>query len=183
MIYDPAEDSFLMQRNLASLVKNKIVLDMGTGSGIQAISSLRFGAKIVTAVDISKEAIDNLKLIKKKNNLSDLKLIQSNLFSKIKGKSDVIIFNPPYLPADSREDKESALITSGGKRGDEITIKFLSQVKPHLNKEGKILLIVSSLTPQNKIKSFLKKKKFDYKVIDSEKVFMENLELWEIKQD
>jgi methylase of polypeptide subunit release factors len=48
-----------------------------------------------------------------------------------------------------REDKESALATTGGKQGDELILKFLKQAQKHLTKKGIILLVLSSLTPQS----------------------------------
>ena len=36
MIYEPREDSYLIQKYLENYAKVDLVLDMGTGSGIQA---------------------------------------------------------------------------------------------------------------------------------------------------
>lgn len=179
MIYTPAEDSFLLQRNLKNYVKNKRVLDMGSGSGIQAETTLKSQASTVLASDINPKVIKFLKNKFKHN--KNIKIIQSNLFSNIRGKFDMILFNPPYLPRDNREDKESQSVTTGGKRGDEVILKFLKQAKLHLNNRGIILLIVSSLTPRKRINSLLKKLNYKSNVIDSHKLFMETLELWEIR--
>ena len=92
----------------------------------------------------------------------------------------VIIFNPPYLPEDKREDAESARNTSGGKRGDEIILRFLKDAGKHLNTNGAILLIVSSLTPKNRILSVLRRKDLKKKIITEKKIFMESLEVWKI---
>jgi len=178
MIYTPAEDSFLLQRNLKNYVKNKRVLDMGSGSGIQAETALKCKASSVSASDINPQVIKYLKNKFKSN--KNVKIIKSNLFSNIESKFDVILFNPPYLPRDNREDKESQSVTTGGKRGDEIILKFLKQSKSHLNPKGTILLIVSSLTPRKRINPLLKKLNYKSRAIDSHKLFMETLELWEI---
>jgi release factor glutamine methyltransferase len=82
--------------------KHKIVLDIGSGSGIQAETALNSKAKSVLATDINPESI---KLLRSKK----INAINSNLFTKVKGKFDLIIFNPPYLPLDKREDKEAQL--------------------------------------------------------------------------
>ena len=174
MIYTPREDSFLLEGEIKKLAKNKSVLDMGTGSGIQAKAAVKAGAKSVLAADINEEAII---LLKKQG----INAIKSNLFQKIKGKFDIITFNPPYLPEEKQEDKESALATTGGKRGDEIILKFLKQAKPHLEQKGIILLVISSLTPKDKIIKLLEKQSLKHKVLSSEKFFFETLELWEIK--
>ena len=57
MIYEPREDSLLLQKQVRQYVKKgDAVLDVGTGSGIQAATVLEITDK-VTAVDINKEAV------------------------------------------------------------------------------------------------------------------------------
>ena len=131
MIYTPSEDSFLLARALVLYVKNKTVLDMGAGSGIQTETALKTGAVSVCAVDINTEAITQLT----KKKLKNVTVVQSNLFTHISESFDLIVFNPPYLPRDTREDKESAKATTGGKHGDEIILRFLKQAPKHLTKE------------------------------------------------
>ena len=165
-IYQPAEDSYLFADFLKKyLSKHKVnsYLDMGTGSGILSKTASKFlDKKNILAADINPNTIKSLK--QKKYNA-----INTNLFSKIKNKFDLITFNAPYLPLDPREPKSSQLATTGGKRGDEISMKFLRQAKKHLNKNGKIFLLISSLTPMNKIK------KSNPKIVARKKMFMEEL--------
>ena len=59
MIYEPAEDSFLIQKYVKQYAHGR-VLDMGTGSGILAMTALD-KTKDVLAVDIYEPAIDELK--------------------------------------------------------------------------------------------------------------------------
>jgi len=174
LVYQPAEDSYLILSVIKKYSKNKSVLDMCTGSGILAIEASKYSMS-TTAVDVNKEAILNLKLKHPK-----IKSIKSNLFKNVKSKFDLIICNPPYLPLDKNEDKESRLATTGGKKGDEFTIKFLKEAVKHLNKNGIILLLLSSLTPRSKIKDLLEKLHLKSEVIASKKVFFETLEVLEI---
>lgn len=173
MIYYPREDSYLLKKYIERYAGGKKVLDMGAGSGIQALAALKSEAKEVVASDIEKEAVEYCKSL-------GINTINSNLFEKIKEKFDLIIFNPPYLPKNYKEDKENAIALSGGKRGDEIIIKFLKEAKKHLNKNGKILIIVSSLTPRRKIISLLNKLKMTNNVLEKQSFFMETLECWEL---
>ena len=173
MIYPPNEDSYLLEKIIKKYSKNKKVLDIGSGSGIQIMAAINSGAKSVLATDINQEVV-------KKLNQRKIKAIKSNLFSKVKGYFDLIIFNPPYLPRDKREDKESSLSTTGGKNGDEIILKFLNNLTDYLAPDGLALIIVSSLTPKQKILKLLKKKKLNKKAISEEKLFMETLEVWKI---
>lgn len=174
MIYQPSDDSYLLEKYVSNFAKGKKVLDMGSGSGIQALSAINSNASSVLAADINPESI---KFLKDRG----ITAIKSNLFSNIKGKFDLIIFNPPYLPQDSREDKASQLATTGGKNGDEIILRFLKNVKSHLNDGGIILLLLSSLTPREKIDSILNKNKLKKEILGKKKLFMESLEVWKLQ--
>lgn len=164
MIYEPAEDSFLLQKYVKKYAKDK-VLDMGTGSGIQALASLE-KTKDVLAVDINPSAVGQLK---KKG----IKAKVSDLFSNVKGKFDLIIFNPPYLPEDKREPRDSSISTTGGKKGYETIEKFLKQAKKFLKKDGKILLVFSSLT--GNIEKLFSKYSYGFKKLEEKKLFFEKI--------
>ena len=143
MIYEPREDSFLLRKYVKQYVKKgDKVLDMGTGSGIQAIAALKITDN-VTAVDINKACIDNLK-----KTHPNIQAIQSDLFSNVPKNEtfDLIIFNPPYLPEEKRETFEERTVLSGGKYGHELLERFFRQAKKYLKPEGKILVVFSSLT-------------------------------------
>ncbi len=176
MIYQPKEDSYLLKSIIKNYAKNKTVLDVGSGSGIQTVEAIKQKAKSVTASDIDPETITHLKSLDQ-----NIQVIESDLFQNIEEKFDLIIFNPPYLPLDKREDEESKKATTGGKRGDEIILKFLEQSKQNLNSDGKILLLLSSLTPRSRIKTLLNKQKLKHKPITKKALFMETLEVWEIQ--
>jgi len=176
MIYEPSDDSLLLEEYVKKYAKGKSVLDVGSGSGILAEAAVCNKAGSVLASDINPEAVD---LIKSKR----IPSIKSNLFEKIKSKFDLIIFNPPYLPRDSREPKSSQLVTTGGKGGDEIILRFLKQARSHIKNNGIILILLSSLTPRKRILKLLAEIGFKHKVVGSRKVFMESLEVWEIKHN
>ncbi|MEK6917895.1 MAG: HemK2/MTQ2 family protein methyltransferase [Nanoarchaeota archaeon] len=172
-IYVPAEDSYLLQDCIKKFLKKrkiKSALDMGSGSGIQTKTFLNFNIvpEHITLVDINKEAIKDLKSIFPRS-----KVIHSNLFAKVKGKFDLIVFNPPYLPEDKFDKNKD---TSGGKIGNEIIIKFLKQAKNHITNKGSILLLVSSLTPKINFTSLGYKKK----IIGRKKLFYEKLIVLEL---
>ncbi|MCU0642470.1 MAG: methyltransferase [archaeon] len=173
MIYSPREDSFLLEREVKKLAKGRASLDMGCGSGIQGKAALSSGAKSVSFSDINPEAIKELKK-------QGFDAVKSDLFSDIKEKFDLVSFNPPYLPENKEEGRESGLANSGGKRGDELILRFLKQVKFHLNRGGIILLVLSSLTPRDKIEILLKKQKMHKKLLGKQSFFMESLEVWKI---
>jgi release factor glutamine methyltransferase len=174
MIYEPEEDSFLLQKHIKEYIKSKStsVLDLGCGSCIQGKQASLFSDN-VTAVDINPEAGDYAEKYK-------LKFIYSNLFENVKEKFDLILFNPPYLPAMDEEPEDVRLITTGGKQGFELIEEFLKQAPAHLNKGGKILLICSTLTGD--VEKLFKKYKFKFKKIDESKEFFEVILLYELSQ-
>jgi release factor glutamine methyltransferase len=168
-VYSPEEDSYLMQKTLEKNIKNKNlnVLEIGIGSGIQLKTLKKLGIKNLSGVDINSDAVKDCKKL-------GFNCKISNLFEKVKGEFDIIIFNPPYLPEDKKEPKDSQLATTGGKKGGELINKFLRQAKKHLNKKGKIFLLVSSLTKGLNYEGYKKNK------IAEKKLFMEKLEILEL---
>ena len=177
-IYSPQEDSHLLEKHVKQLCKEKSILDMGTGSGIQALTALKAGASKVTASDINEKALMNLSKTKDFR----LSVKKSNLFKNITGKFDIIAFNPPYLPIDPDEPESSRFSTTGGERGDEIILSFLKAAPKHLKKDGFILLILSSLTPMGEIDNSLKILGLKSKLLDQKKIFMESLFLYRIEK-
>ena len=206
-VYQPREDSYLMQETLINYLKNlrksienfeKIgatkfskknfaqissgnrnhakfsisILDMGSGSGILILKCKELGFNRLTAVDIDEETVNYLNKLK-------IKAIRSDLFSNIKGKFDLIIFNPPYLPEDKREPKDSRIHTTAGKKGYELIINFLEQAKNYLKDSGKILLLFSSLSKPSVIKNKARELGYKMKLLNKKKLFFEELFVYE----
>ena len=176
-IYSPEEDSYLLSRVLKKKIPiilkknpNSNFLEIGCGSGIQLETAFESGIKKenIFSCDVNPQAVKECKKL-------GFNSIVSNLFEKIKGKYDLIVFNPPYLPEDEREPKGSRIATTGGKKGSEITNLFLTQSKEHLAKNGRIFLLVSSLTKGVDFSGYKKKK------VGEEKIFFEELFVWELK--
>jgi release factor glutamine methyltransferase len=141
-IYKPDVDSYLLQKYVERLVSGT-VLDIGTGSGIQAVSAaLKEDVTSVLAVDINPAA-----LIEARKRASAYKIIDkidfqlSDLFTSVKGSFDWILFNSPYLPSEGDIDEVSWV---GGKTGGEIIKLFLDEAFRYLNESGSILMIYSS---------------------------------------
>lgn len=86
------------------------ILDMCTGSGCILISLMALGHyKKGTGVDVSKEALRTAQInglfnrsawMKEGRSKESISWIQSDLFLEVSGTYDVIVSNPPYIPAD-----------------------------------------------------------------------------------
>ncbi len=91
----------VLEKALEFINKDSSVLDLCTGSGYIGLSIKHKTNAQVTVSDISDEAIAQASINAVDNNL-DVNIIKSNMFENIKGKFDVIISNPPYIPAGTR---------------------------------------------------------------------------------
>jgi ribosomal protein L11 methyltransferase len=70
------------------------VVDVGTGSGILAIASVKLGAKSVLAIDVDMKSVEIAKENSRKNGVSDkIDVICGDLVTVIKGKFDVMVSN------------------------------------------------------------------------------------------
>ena len=178
MIYEPAEDSYLLEEVVKDYLKDKNksikILDMGSGSGVQAINCKNLDFENVLAVDIDPNAIEYLKE-------KDLDVVQSDLFLNIEKdkKFDLILFNAPYLPKDKREPEDSQIATTAGDEGYEIIVKFLKHAKGYLSEKGTVLLLFSSLSKPEIILKNAEDFGYDYKKLKSLKLDFEELCVYE----
>lgn len=118
------------------------VLDMGTGSGIQAICAASVADKVL-ALDINPYAVKCAKINAIMNDLSHkVEVRQSNLFENVKEneKFDLIIFNFPFFHVNPKNVEEHAYF--GGKDGN-VMRAFYRDVGKHLKPEGKVQIIFS----------------------------------------
>ncbi len=177
-IYAPAEDSYLMSRILKEQLPALIsenpelkFLEIGVGSGIhlQTVSNLGLKKENIFSSDINMNSVNHC-------NLLGFNCIYSDLFENIKGKFDLIIFNPPYLPLDSNEPKDSSLATTGGVKGNEIILRFLKDAKNYLKENGRIFLITSTLSEEINFTNL----GYNSEEIGCEKLFFERLCIWEL---
>ncbi|MDD5418077.1 MAG: methyltransferase [Candidatus Nanoarchaeia archaeon] len=170
--YEPAEDSLILLKWVEKLSKGR-VLDMGTGSGIQAMGASKKADEVI-AVDINPDAVKASKEWIKEKDIKNVKVMLSDLFSNVEGKFDVIIFNAPYLP----EDEE---VKDTDTMGRETTLKFLREANNYLNKNGFILLVVSSHTNMDDVARA--GKKFKIEILEKATLFFEELYVLKLTND
>jgi len=119
--------------------KNKKVLDIGTGFfGYLARHAEYFGAKEVIAVDVNKIAIKYAK--KHLNAPSEIDFKVSDVYLKLseEEKFDIIISNPPQLPANEGGDMHDV----GGVDGLKVIERCLEGCSKFLDKKGFFHLLV-----------------------------------------
>jgi release factor glutamine methyltransferase len=143
-VYRPGEDSYLLARNVRRLVHGD-VLDMGTGSGIQAVeAAAKPEVSRVVAVDVNPAAVEAARRLAESSGVAGkMGFAASDLFENVEGVFDWIVFNPPYLPSEGEADEAS---WSGGETGAETVRRFLRDAHSHLRKRGVILMVYSDHT-------------------------------------
>ncbi|MBN2053234.1 DUF2431 domain-containing protein [Candidatus Woesearchaeota archaeon] len=175
MVYEAQEDSYLLLKYVKELSYGKVI-DIGTGSGILAEGVMHNpNVESIYAVDIDKEAVEGLK----KKCFGMIKCKHSDLFSNVEEKFDVIIFNPPYLP-DDEKDEDIAL--DGGKKGYELIERFLKEAKKHLNASGFILMVFSNRTGKEEVDKSIKREGYEFELLEKKSLaFFEELYVYKIK--
>ncbi len=173
-VYTPAEDSFMLLEQVKKFARGD-VLEIGTGSGIQAIAAAKKSAS-VTAVDIDEDALAEAKENASAESVK-IKFIKSDLFSNVKKKFDVIIFNPPYLPQDAGIVDRAIY---GGEKGYETIERFLPNANSFLKEDGSILLLFSSLSKKDKIDFFIEEAALEKELLDEKSFFFEKLYVYKI---
>lgn len=140
-VYEPAEDTYLLLKAaMAEARDSDRVLEVGCGNGLIS-RNLAPRVQEVLATDINPFAV---KIVREYG----IPVIRADLFRGIKGKFDMIIFNPPYLPTSekARSDGWMNFALDGGESGRETINRFLEDLGPHMTPGGRALILLSSLT-------------------------------------
>ena len=174
-VLDPRPESEMivdLVKSMYSKINNNLIniLDLGTGSGCLIVSILKEinNKKInATASDKSLKALDIARKNIYKYNLSNrVKLIQSNWFSKINEKFDIIFSNPPYVESKtikeldpSVRDYDPLLSLNGGRKGLDSYKIIANQAKKHLKNSGYLIFEIG-INQMSSVCSIFKKKGF-----------------------
>ncbi len=159
------ETEELVMLAVAAAEEGQSVLDLCTGSGAIAIATYnelkKAGRKVqMTAVDISEGALE----LAKENavaNDAEITFMQSDLFSNVRARFDLIVSNPPYVPTATIEtlqkevkEFEPHLALDGGADGLEIYRKIASEAPKYLTRGGTIIMEVGEGQAAEVVKLF-----------------------------
>lgn len=155
---------------LAIMVANALedgfsVLDLCTGSGAIAIAVAKEAQKRglnvkVTATDISADALEVAKANAERNE-AEVLFLQSDLFTRIRGRFDIIVSNPPYIPTATIQtlqkevrEYEPRLALDGGADGLDIYRRIATDAFKYLNRDGMIMMEVGAGEAEDVAKMF-----------------------------
>ena len=141
----PRDETEIVVRHALEMISDnnfKSVLDIGTGSGCIACTLSQNGCN-VTASDISEKAL-NIAISNADNLFQKIEFINSDLFSAINKRFDLIISNPPYIPVGTVLQQEvtfepkTALFTADD-TGTVFYKDIIEQAKNYLNCGGYVV--------------------------------------------
>jgi SAM-dependent methyltransferase len=164
----------LMARSIRPVdVKDKLVLDLGTGCGVLAILAAKRGAREVVAVDDLKQAVENAERnvikhgVKKK-----VKVLLGNLFRPVQGqKFDLILANLP-IDAEAWDHLETNV--------DDIARLFIETYRKCLAPHGRALLAWASFGNVELLEENMKKNRVLYRRTKTEDTFGVTWYLYEL---
>jgi len=140
--------SEFMARNIR-VEPTDAVLDVGTGSGIQAITAGRTARRVV-AVDINPQAVRCARRNVRRNGLDGrVEVRHGDLFSPLQPRErfDVILFTPPYFEGRLRQPIDHALYDPDkGLAG-----KFLAGAAERLAPGGCVQMLYSSMAGPERV--------------------------------
>ena len=116
------------------------VLDMGTGSGVNAILAASKAAEVV-AVDINPVALEAARNNAAYNGVADrIAIRRSNVFSNVDGEFDLIIFDPPFRWFAPRDLLETATTDENYRA----MTRFFREARRYLALNGRMLIFFGS---------------------------------------
>jgi ribosomal protein L3 glutamine methyltransferase len=126
------------------------ILEIGTGSGCMAVAAARaFPRSTVVATDISGDALAVARRNLRRHGLAGrIRLLEGDLFAGAEGPFDLILSNPPYVPAgDLRRFPEEyrwepRLALASGRDGMETPARILQHARRYLAPDGWLALEV-----------------------------------------
>ena len=140
-VYSPVRGEYLELVNTAPLENVSVAFDIGTGTGVIAAILAKRGVEKVIATELASRALVCAKHnIQKLGYADQIKIVGADLFpSADAGLADLIVCNPPWLPAKANSAIEQAVYDP-----DSQMLKgFLKGVKNYLVVNGEAWLILS----------------------------------------
>jgi release factor glutamine methyltransferase len=149
-VYKGSTDTELFCRIL-KIKKGQDVWDIGTGTGLIALTAKQKGAGYVLATDLNPDAVKNAKENSKLLGLQ-IDTRQADVFGSINKKVDVITFNPPFTDQKVEQKHEASFWDK-----DHKTLRnFFNNLQKHLKPNGKAFIAWSSFGDTKKLRKIAK---------------------------
>ncbi|KIG14509.1 putative methyltransferase SCO0760 [Enhygromyxa salina] len=119
------------------------VLDIGCGAGSLALAAARAGAREVVGVDLDPRAVAYARFNAKLNGISNARFEAGDLSAPVAGQRfELIVSQPPFVTQPASVAATTYL--HGGRRGDELALRMLSELPPLLGERGRAIALFDS---------------------------------------
>jgi release factor glutamine methyltransferase len=137
-VFPPAPLTAMGEAILAEVRPGDRVLDMGSGSGVNAILAARVSRDVVVVgVDVNPAAVAAAAANAERNGVADRTMfLESDLFERVDGHFDLVVFDPPFRWFRPRDALEAAMTDEGYRTLG----RFVGQVGRHLREGGRVLV-------------------------------------------
>jgi release factor glutamine methyltransferase len=146
---------------LAEVRAGDRVLDMGTGSGVNAVLAASMATRVL-AVDINPDALHAARRNAERNGVADrVEVRYSDVFSAVDGEFDLIVFDPPYRWFAARDLLEAASTDEGYRA----MTTFVRTARRHLAPGGRMLMSFGSSGDLGYLRRLLDEEGFAVRVV------------------
>jgi len=122
--------------------KKQSAIDVGIGCGVLSFIMLKHGFRKIYGTDINPNAIIGLtEYLEKGNGAGRIELRQGDLFAGVMGQLEIIVFNPPWLPAAHNVSG----IDNAVYYDPDLFPRFFAAAEERLEKGGRLVLVFSNL--------------------------------------
>jgi release factor glutamine methyltransferase len=154
------------------------VLDMGTGSGIQAVVAARVARRVI-AVDVNPRAVECARENVSRNRADGVvEVFQSDLFASLPAGSlfDVILFTPPYLEGEPLTEFDRALYDPG----KSLAKRFFQEAGRYLKAGGYVQMVYSSIAEPRRVLTMARQYGWQHSVIAQKRFLLETLSIYRL---
>jgi release factor glutamine methyltransferase len=159
----------------------KSAVEIGTGSGILALSAAKAGAASVLALDINPAAVRTAAANAKANGLElQVKAMVSDLFSSVPlgEQFDIMIASPPSFAGEPRSMADRAWHAGPGYRD---IAPLFEQARQRISADGSMYLLLSSDSDIGLFDKLIEQAGFASTVVDRRSIWVETFILYELK--
>lgn len=151
------------------------MLEVGCGSGLVS-QELAGRVERLLALDINPHAVSEARE-------RGVEVVRTDLFLGIKGRFDLIVFNPPYLPTKEteRSDQWINYALDGGESGRDTISRFIEDLADHLRPGGRALLLISTQTGPEEVEGIARDAGLNAERVASTGCFFEKLLVLRLK--
>jgi release factor glutamine methyltransferase len=160
-----------------------VVAEVGTGSGVLALTAARAGSCKVIALDINPAAVTAAAQNAKANGLSHLieARVSDLLASTAENEQfDVIISSPPSFAGEARDMADRAWHAGPGYRD---LRPLFAQAFDHLKDDGEMLLLLSSDTNLRLIEQWSVEAGFKWQLVFEKSIGVESFLIFRLSKD